>query len=75
MSASDPKSVSAAQCVRQFADEMLTVSSSKLFFIACRDELSLKNNVIPSNMQSAKHKAGKTRLAIKEAKERDIAVL
>ena len=72
--ASDPKSVSALQRVHEFENEQLTVSSGKLFCSACREELSLKKNVITSHVQSAKHKAGKSRLASKEAKERDIAV-
>ena len=72
--ASDPKSVSAAQRVREFSDEGLTVSNGKLFCIACREELSLKKNVIANHVLSAKHKTGKAKLGSKEAKERDIAL-
>ena len=81
MSLSDPKSVSAAQQVRKYADEKLTVSSGKLFCTACCEELSFKKNVVASavrnyhsrrnvvasHVQSAKHNTGKTRLVMKEA--------
>ena len=69
----DPKSVSATQRVSEFPNENLTVSNSKLFCRACREELALKKNVITNHVQSAKHQAGKSRLVSKETKEKDIA--
>ena len=69
----DPKSISARQCVSEFPNENLTVSNSKLFCRACRKELALKKNVITNHVQSAKHQAGTSRLVLKEAKEKDIA--
>ena len=45
----------------------------KLFCSACREELSLKKNIIASHITSTKHKTSKEKLAKKEAKERDIA--
>ena len=40
-----------------------------------RGTYSLKKNIIVSHVSSAKHKTGKDKLALKEAKERDIARL
>ena len=70
---SDPKSVSPAQRIPEFSDEQLTVSNGKLFCKACREELSLKKIVVANHVQSKKHIAGKGKLSLKEAKERDIA--
>ena len=69
----EPKSVSASQRTREFPKECLTVSSNKLFCTTCREELSLRKNVIVSHVASTKHKNGKERLLLKETKERDIA--
>ena len=69
----DPKSVSATQRVSEFPNKNLTVSNSKLFCRACREELALKKNMTTNHVQSAKHQAGKSRLVSKEAKEKDIA--
>ena len=69
----EPKNVSASQRVSEFPKECLTVSSKKLFCTASREELSLRKNVIVSHVASAKHKNGKERLLLQEAKERDIA--
>ena len=41
----DPKNIRAIDRVREFKDEMLTVSSGKLFCSACREELSLKLSI------------------------------
>ena len=38
--ATEPKGVTPAQRVREFADEALTVSSGRLFCSACREELN-----------------------------------
>ncbi len=65
--------MSASQRVSEFPQDCLTVSSSKLFCVACREELSLRKGVIANHVASTKHKNGKERLTLKEAKERDIA--
>ena len=49
------------------------MSNGKLFCKACREELSLKKIVVANHVQSKKHIAGKGKLSLKEAKERDIA--
>ena len=75
---SEPKSITAIQRVKEFSEECLEVSGvgrTKLFCKACREELSLKKNVIASHVSSEKHKTGKEKLTAKEAKERDIAKL
>ena len=75
---SEPKNVSATQRVKEFPEECLEVTGvrkPKLFCKACREELSLKKNIIVSHVSSAKHKTSKDKLASKEAKERDIARL
>ena len=54
-SASDPKSVAPLQRVRQFPDELLTVSAGRFFCTACREELSLKTSVIRYHVNSDKH--------------------
>ena len=54
-SASDPKSVAPLQRVREFPDELLTVSVGRLFCTACREELSLKASVIRYHVHSDKH--------------------
>ena len=75
---SEPKSITATQRVNEFPDECFEATGagkSRLFCKACREELSLKKNIIVSHVSSAKHETGKDRLASKEAKERDIAKL
>ena len=44
--ANEPKTVSASQRVSEFPKECLTVSMKKLFCTACREELSIRKNVI-----------------------------
>ena len=75
---SEPKSITVSQRVKEFPEECLEVTGagkSKLFCKACREELSLKKNIVVSHVSSAKHKTGKDKLASKDAKERDIARL
>jgi len=75
---SEPKSITATQRVKEFPKEYLQVTGAgrmKLFCKACREELSLKRNVIVYHVSSAKHKTGKDKLTSKEANERDIARL
>ena len=71
--ANEPKLISVSQRVHEFPNESLTIFRNKLFCAACREELSLRKGVISSHVSSAKHKNGKERLKLKEAKERDIA--
>jgi len=61
---SEPKSITATQRVKEFPEEYLQVTGheagrTKLFCKACREELSLKGNIIVSHVSSAKHKTGK----------------
>ena len=71
---SEPKTVSARERVNQFPNECLTVATGKkLFCNACREELSLRKNFVSNHVASTKHKRGKERLLLKEARERDIA--
>ena len=72
--ATEPKGVTPAQRVREFADEALTVSSGRLFCSACREELSLKSSSIKSHVMSAKHQSKKKRRQSTEGRERDIAL-
>ena len=69
----DPKGVSAAQRGKEFAGEMITVSTGKLFCSACREELSLKHSIIKGHVQSAKHAQHKKQLAEKRSREHDIS--
>ena len=71
----EPKTVTPSQRVKEFAGQFLATSAGSLFCTACREELSLKNNIIVSHVASVKHKTGKERLALKEAREIDIANL
>ena len=76
--ASKPKNVTATQQVKGFLQgslEVTGVDKSQLFCKACQEKLSLKKNVIVSHVSSTKHKTGKGRLALKEAKERDLVKL
>ena len=49
---SDPKSVMPAQRVKEHPGEALCVSNAKLFCCACREELSLKANILKSHIKS-----------------------
>ena len=46
---------------------------SKLFCNACREELSLRRNIVSNHVASSKHKCSKEKLASRDRKERDIA--
>ncbi len=73
---SEPKTVSPCERVREFPDECLTVTgkgAGKLFCNVCCEELSLRRNIVVNHIGSNKHKSGKEKLALKEARERDIA--
>ena len=59
---SEPKSVSPRDRVSEFPDECLTVTGTgagKLFCNACREELSLRRNIVANHVASNKHKCGK----------------
>lgn len=71
--ANDPKSISPSERIRQFPDEYFKVSNKKLFCTACREELSLRKNILTNHVRSSKHKEGKKRLFTKSTKESDIA--
>ncbi len=71
--AHDPKGVTPAQRVREFPGESLSVSSNKLFCVACREEVALKLSIIKGHVGSSKHTDGKARLQLKEAREKNIA--
>ena len=71
--ASEPKTVSPLDRVKEFPNECLTVTGKKLFCNACREELSLRKNIVTNHIASSKHKQGKEKLQHKEARERDIA--
>ena len=68
----DPKSITPVQRVKEHPSEALSISNGKLFCVACREELSLKANVVKNHLKSDKHKKGKRKLESKDARERDI---
>ena len=71
---SEPKSVTPKDRVNEFHDECLTISGNgKLFCSACREELSLRKNIITNHISCKKHKTSKEKLTTKEAREKDIA--
>ena len=69
----NPKSVTPSQRVKENPKECLTVSNKQLFCKACWEELSLISCVVHNHVKSAKHQAGKKRLAAKEVNDTDIA--
>ena len=72
-SASDPKGISPSDRVKEFPNQDLKVARGKLFYVACREELSLKRSIIRNHVQSQKHVAGKASLKQKVGREQDIA--
>ena len=68
----DPKNISASERVKAYPDEQFTVSNSKLFCRACREELAIKKSSIESHIKSQKHINGKKKLALKNKEESDI---
>ena len=70
----DPKSVTPAQRVKEHIGEELSVSNGKLFCNACREELSLRANILKNHIKSTKHQEGKKKLESKVAREKDIAL-
>lgn len=59
--------------MKEFPDEHLSVSASKLFCQACREEISTKLSVLKSHVKSKKHAAAIAKMKKSEARERDIA--
>ena len=71
---SEPKSVTPRDRVNEFPDECFTVSGNgKLFCNGCREEISLRKNIIANHINCKKHKTSKEKLASKKAREKDIA--
>jgi len=58
--------------VRQYPEEHFIVSNGKLFCEACREQLNVKRSSINNDVQSAKHKEGKSRLQRKEQRDQTI---
>ncbi len=58
---------------KQYRNEHLTVTNKNLFCSACRETLSLKKSVINLHIKSVKHENGKTRLASREKREKNIS--
>ena len=71
--ANEPKSVTPSQRVTEHPDECLTTSNKQLFCRTGREELLFVSSVVNNHLKSAKHQAGKQRLAAKEKSECDIA--
>ena len=71
--ASNPKNVTPAQRVKEYANEMLRVSSRRPFCRGCWEELALKSSSIKSHVQSTKHQSKKKRRESMEACKCDIA--
>ena len=68
---SDPKGVSPAQRLKAYPEEPFVLSHGQLFCNSCREELSVKSSSLRNHVKSAKHQAGKQKLALKEARERE----
>ena len=74
LGSSEPKSVAPKDRVNDFPGECLTVSGKgKLFCSACREEISLRKNIITNHISCKKHNTSKEKLSSKEAREKDIA--
>ena len=61
-----PKSITPAQRVKEFPNEDLTVSGSRLFCTACKEETGLKATVIRLHVKSNKHISGNQRMKQKK---------
>ena len=72
-SAFSPKSITPYDRVKEHPGEPLTVSTGKLFCSACKEQLSVKSQVLKLHMKSAKHQKGKERLKTNEKQEMDIS--
>ena len=55
--------------MKEFPDEHLSVSASKLFCQACREEISTKLSVLKSHVKSKKHAAAIAKMKKSEARD------
>ena len=69
----DPMCVTPLYRVQQYPGVQLGVSASKLFYFACREEISCKKSVINYHIKSTKHRNGKEHLLGKCRNEKTIA--
>ena len=70
----DPTSVSAAERVSQYRDELFTVSAGKLLCCCCRERVGLKKSVIDNHVRSSKkHQVATLKFNDKKQREIDIA--
>ena len=66
--------VTAHSRVKEFPNEYLIVRNGKLFYSACREEISLKKSAITNHISSGeKHKKAKEALEKRQAREQNIA--
>lgn len=72
-SALAPKSITPYDRVKEHPGEPLTVTTGTLFCSACREQLSVKSQVIKLHLKSAKHQKGKERLKTNEKQQVDIS--
>lgn len=70
---SEPLNVSLEDRVREFPGEHLCRNLGKLVCNACREPISVKKSVISQHIKSAQRENGKTCLARKEKRGRNIA--
>jgi hypothetical protein len=68
----DPKTISLSERIKAYPNEEFTVSNSKLFCRACREELATKKSSLESHIRSQKHVNGKKKLALKNKEQADI---
>ena len=69
----NPASVTLAQRVNEFPEQLLDVSAGELFCRACREELNTKLSFSSSHLKSKKHTDATKKLAQVEAREHGIA--
>jgi hypothetical protein len=72
-SAFAPKSITPYDRVKEHPGEPLTVTTGTLFCSACREQLSVKSQVIKLHIKSVKHQKGKERLKTNEKQQMDIS--
>ena len=69
----DPKGIKPIQRVKEYPDELFSISNNKLFCKGCREELCVKKSSVANHLKSSKHIKGKERLKNKEVREKDLA--
>lgn len=72
-SAFAPKSITPYDRVKEHPGEPLTVTTGTLFCSACREQISVKSQVIKLHIKSVKHQKGKERLKTNEKQQMDIS--